>query len=141
MPLSKHLAGLGNPRQPRQPLRPACARNNAELHFRLANLRTRSSHAVVAGHCQLQASAERHTVNGHNHRLRAIFDLPQQREQAGSAILLPRSYLAKLLDIRAGDKCPTGTDEYSSLDTFVLDNFLHSLPNSFLPPPPSTITL
>src|SRR5260370_17204954 len=110
---------------------PGCGRDDGELQFRLANLRTRSSHAVVAGHCQLQASAERHTVNGHNHRLRAIFDLPQQRQQAGSAILLPRSYLAKLLDIRAADKCPTGTDEYCSLDTFVLDDFLDCLRNSF----------
>jgi hypothetical protein len=85
----------------------------------------------VARHGQLEAAAERHTVNGHHHRLRAIFDLPQQRQQAGSAILLPRGYLAEFLDVRAGDECASTADHYRSVDTPVLDDFLDRVRNTF----------
>ncbi len=48
-----HLDGLRHARQPRQPLRPRRARNNAELHFRLADLRRGHRDAVVPRHCDL----------------------------------------------------------------------------------------
>ena len=85
----------------------------------------------MARHGQLQASAERHTVNGHHHRLGTILDLAKQRKEAGSASRLPRRYLAELLNIRSGDERAPSTDDYGGFDTLVLVDLLDRLGNTF----------
>src|SRR6266566_598291 len=70
-----HLHGLCDSGKARKPLRSRGARDEAKLHFRLADLRVRNSDAVMSGHRQLQAAAEGSSVNGHNQRFAAIFDL------------------------------------------------------------------
>ncbi len=60
-----HLDAFGDAHQTRQALRPACAGYDAELHFGLAQLSIRSGDAVVAGHGQLQTTAESRAVNRH----------------------------------------------------------------------------
>ncbi len=65
--------------QPRQPLRAAGAGNDAEQHFRLADLGARHRDAVVAGHRELETAAERVAVNGRDQRLGRILERHQAR--------------------------------------------------------------
>ena len=58
-----HLDRLGDARQPRQPLRAGRAGNDAELHFRLSDLRRGDRDAIVPGHGDFEAAAERRAVD------------------------------------------------------------------------------
>ena len=64
-----HLERERGAAQPRQPLRAAGAGDDAEQHFGLADLGARHGDAVVAGHRELEAAAERVAVNGGDQRL------------------------------------------------------------------------
>ena len=107
-----HFNCLGDASQTRQTLRARCSWNQAELHFRLANLRTGRRHAVVTRHGQFQAAAERGAVNRHHHRLGAVFDLAADR----------------------GSKPGPGPP----LDWVILTNSLMSAPATKVRPPPMT---
>ena len=74
-----HLERLLDADQPRQPLRALRAGDDAQVHFGLAQLGVGGGDAVVAGHGQLEAAAERRAVHRHDHRLGAVLDERQAR--------------------------------------------------------------
>ena len=110
-PVAAHLRRLGDARQSRQTLRARRARNDAELHLRLAHLRRRNGHAVMPGHRDLESAAERRAVNRHHDRLGAILDLEQHRVER-AARLLPARDLLELADIGARDERASCADEH-----------------------------
>ena len=67
------------PHKPRQSLRAAGAGNDAEQHFRLADLRIGDGDAVMARHRELEAAAERVAMNGGDERLGDVLEPSQQR--------------------------------------------------------------
>ena len=77
---SVHISSASaGPHKPRQPLRAACAGNDAELHLGLTHLRGGDGDAVVARHRELEAAAERVAVNRGDERLAGVFELLQAR--------------------------------------------------------------
>jgi branched-chain amino acid transport system substrate-binding protein len=54
------------------------AGDDAEVHLGLANLRRRQRDAIVTGHRQFQATAERRAVDGHHDGLGALLDTREQ---------------------------------------------------------------
>src|SRR3954467_13159942 len=64
--------------EPRQPLRRTVAGHDAELHFRLAELRPIRRDAQMAAHGELAASTERETVDRGERGLRRDFELPER---------------------------------------------------------------
>ena len=83
----------------RNPLRPAGAGNQADLHLRQRDLRRRRGDAIVAAQGELEAAAHRHPVDGGDDRLLAPLDLADHREEVG---LLQRFRRAQLVDVCAG---------------------------------------
>ncbi|HZW51147.1 MAG TPA: hypothetical protein VFF05_04750, partial [Rudaea sp.] len=81
--LRAHLHRLGHASQPRQALRAVRAGNQAQLHFRLAELRVLRGDAVMPRHSQFEPAAQRVAVNGHHQRLRRILDAIEQIGEAG----------------------------------------------------------
>ena len=73
------LQGAALSDQPRQALRAAVARNDAELDFRLAELRVLGREPDGAGHRQFAAAAEGEAVDGRNDRLAEVLDEVEDR--------------------------------------------------------------
>src|SRR5207245_306128 len=67
-PAEDELLRGAEPADPRQPLRTAPARDDAEVDLRLTELRARRRVADVAGECELAAAAEREAVDGRDRR-------------------------------------------------------------------------
>lgn len=65
--------------QPRKTLCPKRSRQEAQLYFRKAELRSRGRHAPVARQCQLQAAAKHRAVQGSDHRPLLCLQSCQQR--------------------------------------------------------------
>ena len=126
-----HLNRFGDAGQARQALRAAGAGNEAELHFRLANLRIGRGHAVVAGHGQFQSAAESGAMNGHHDWLGAVFDLQQQREQSGAGLCLARGHLAEFFDVGAGDESAPAADDDGGDHSRILLDLIDGFGNSF----------
>ncbi len=76
-----HFHRGGDARKSGQTLRSSRARNDAELHFGLADLRRRNGDAIVAGHREFQAAAKRGAVNRNDDRLSTVFDTQKKRQQ------------------------------------------------------------
>ena len=68
----------------RQALGTAVARQDANLHFRLAQPRRGAGDAQRAGQCQLASAAQRESVDAGNHRLAAVLDQAEYALTAGS---------------------------------------------------------
>ncbi len=69
-----HFDSFGYAGEPGKPLRAGGAGDDAEFHFRLADLRASDGDAIVAGHGDFEAAAESGAVNGDDHRLGAVLD-------------------------------------------------------------------
>ena len=79
---SAHIStAFATPASRGKPLRSRRSGNDAKLHFRLADLRARRGHAIMPGHRQFQSSAKGRAMNGHHHRLGAIFNAQQHGDQ------------------------------------------------------------
>ena len=102
--IDAHLDCFGDTCETREALRACGAGDEAELHFGLADLRVTGRDAVVPCHCEFEAAAEGGAVDGHDHRLGAIFDSEQQRLEAVAAGGFTGGDLAEFLDVRAGDE-------------------------------------
>ncbi len=94
-----HRHGLIHADQPRQPLRAAGARDDAELDLRQPETRARRGDAEMAGERQFQPTPERGPVQGRNDRLADGLD---RRNDVGQHGLARR--LAELGDVGAGDE-------------------------------------
>ncbi len=103
-----HVDGLFDADEPGQTLRALGAGNDAQVHLGLTHLRVRERHAIMTGHRQFEAAAERRTVQRHHHGPVAVFDARQQivnvRRTRSSA---PRG-LFELLDVRASGERAAG---------------------------------
>ena len=108
-----HFDRFGDTRQARQSLRSACAGNDAELHFGLADLRVGRRDAIVAGHRDFQSAAERRAVDRHDDRLARVFNREQKRQKSRTAALAGCN-LAELLDVGAGDESFPAADQDSA---------------------------
>ena len=112
--LDRHLGTA----QTRQSLRAASAGNDAEQHFRLADLGVGRHHAIVAGHRDFKAAAERRAVDGGHQRFGGVLD-PQQarvgafgsRERLFACLQGPEN-----LDVGARDEGRTGADQDHRID-------------------------
>ena len=109
-----HFDGRGHAAEPRQALRASRAGDDAQQHFRLADLGAGHGHAIVAGHGEFETAAQRGAVDGAHHRLGTILDAPQQRVDAmrtvdGNVAVRNR---AEDLDIGSGDECIARADQH-----------------------------
>ncbi len=96
---------LAVPDQARQALRPGVAGNEAEVDFRLAQLRRVGGEPQRARHRELAPAAERVAVDRGDHRLAEVLDqvedvLPGQRVFAAGR----RGQHGELVDVGAGDE-------------------------------------
>ena len=110
-----HFNGRGHAAKARQALRSASAGNDPQQHFGLSHLGGGHGHAIVAGHGELQAAAQRGAVDGADHRLGAILDAPQQRMHAMRAVdgnFAVRDG-AEDFDIGAGDERVARADQHN----------------------------
>ena len=106
--VTHHVERFRHADEPRQPLRALGAGDDAERHFGQADLRAGDGHAVVAGHGQLQAAAERGAVDRHDDRLGAVFDAREEIVQIGSAASASQRQRFEGPDVGAGDERPSG---------------------------------
>ena len=113
MPLGAHLERERGTAQPREPLGAAGAGNDPEVHFGLPHVGARDRHAVVAGHRELEAAAERMTVNGGDERFLGVFQLFQPCVHRLRAFegLLARLQLPEYVDVGAGNERRAGADQ------------------------------
>ncbi len=128
-----HLHGRGHAAKTRQTLRSAGAGNNAQQHFGLADLGGGHGHAIMAGHGELQAAAQRGAVDRAHHGLGTVFDAPQQRMHAMRAVdgnVAVRNS-SENLDIGAGDEGVARTDQYHGLDRGVGGGARHARIDAF----------
>ncbi len=100
--------------QARRTLRAACARQQAELHFRQTELRAVHGEPVVRRQRHFQAAAERGAVNGGHHRLRTCLDAVAYIRQRRR-----HRRLAELANVRARDEVAPGADDQHGFDGFV----------------------
>ncbi len=115
-----HLDSLRHTGQPRQTLRPSGTRDNSKLNFRLANLRRRNSHAIVARHGRFESTTQRRAVNGRDNGLRAIFHAIQNAHEAGPALSIATgSDLSKLANIGAGDESAPAANQHDGFHRVV----------------------
>ncbi len=126
-----HLQGLAHAGDARQPLRPARARQQAELHFRRAELRGRNRDAIVAGKRNLEPAAERRAVDRGDHRLGASLDDVDHLRQHR---LFERLGCAELRNVGAGEERLALAGDHDRVHAVVsfrlLDRGGQSLPNS-----------
>ena len=125
LPIAHSSAAADDARQSRQVLRPRPARDQPELHFRLADLRVRDGDAVMAGLRQLEAAAERRAMNCADHRLGAVFDDREHRMQTRAPLLRPRPDLGELLDVGPRDKGFAAADQHDRFDRGIGRRGLH----------------
>ena len=70
-----HVLGSSQPDEPGQPLRPACARDDAEKYLGLTEARVLAGDPVVGAHRQLEAAAKAEPRDGRDRRDRDLFEL------------------------------------------------------------------
>ena len=105
------IDGRGHSHQARQSLGAFGAGNDAEIHFGLANLRIGDRHAIVPGHGDFIAAAERGAMNGHHHGLAGVFDSRQDVVKLRRAASPPRRRQLQLLDVGTGDERSSSADD------------------------------
>ena len=115
--LDRHLGAA----QAWQPLRAAGAGNDAEQHFRLADLGVGRHHAIVAGHGDFKAAAERRSVDRGDDRLGRVLDTQQPRVRGfGSSQRLFACFQGpEDLDVGARDERRAGADQDDRIDSGV----------------------
>ena len=99
-----HVEGLLDADQPRQPLRAFGARDDAEVHLGLAQLRVGHGDAVVPGHRHLEPAAERRAVDRHDDRLGRVFDAPAAARASRARRVAAPGELLEAVDVGAGDE-------------------------------------
>ena len=114
-----HLDRLLETHEPRQSLRAFGARDDAEIHLGLSHLRVRHGDAVVPGHRDLEAAAERGAVHRHDDRLGGVFDLLQQLVHLRRAGVAAPRQLLESFDVGAGDERPARADDDDRLNRVV----------------------
>src|SRR5207245_1488087 len=96
---------FGGAAQPRQARRAAVTRDDAEPHFRLAELRRLAGQANRTGQRQLAASAEREAVDRGQGRFSERLELVQDAlAKDGKLLAVHCVALGELVDVRTGDK-------------------------------------
>ena len=111
---------MAEPHQSGQPLCAAPPRDDAELDFRLTELRRARGHAYVAGERDLAAATQREAVDHGNDRLGIIGDLVEDAPLRHDGTLFDGGALRKFSDIRAGNKClVTGARDHDDAHTLV----------------------
>ena len=105
-----HLQRPLRPDEPRQPLRAAAARQDADQHLWQSDLGARHGDAVVAGERVLQAAPQRVAVDGGDDRFGAGIEHVRHRA------LRCRPRLAELANVGAGDEAAAGADHHHGLD-------------------------
>ncbi len=98
--------------QPGQPLRATAARQDADEYLRQPDFRAGQREAIVAGHRDLEPSAERIAVNSGQHRLLArvqhiVYTLAERQ---------PRPVGAEAANVGAGDETAPCADKDHALD-------------------------
>src|SRR5919204_204012 len=92
---------------PREPLRPAPARDDAEVDLRLAELRRARGVAQVAAERELAAAAEREAIDRRDRRLRHRLEEARARVAEPAPLArLEHGQPAHVLDVRACDEGP-----------------------------------
>ena len=91
--------------KPREPLRTAVTRDNAELHFRLAELRAAAGQSNGACLRQFSAASECESIDGRDRGLAQCFEIMEHAlsEERGLASA-HRRLLRQFVDVRAGHK-------------------------------------
>ena len=103
-----HLERRFRPDQPRQALRAAPARQDADQHFWQANLGASLGNPIVAGERVLEPSAECEAVDGGDHGLVA----PVENVVAPLADRRPHPPLAELPDVGTRDERAPRADQH-----------------------------
>jgi hypothetical protein len=105
-----HLERFRDADEASQPLRSLRAWNDAEVHFGQAQARLGIGQAIVPGHRQLEAAAERRAVERHHDRLREVLDELQQPVEVGRLDGVVEDRRLELADVGAGReraaRCP-----------------------------------
>jgi hypothetical protein len=115
--------------QPRQALRTAGSRNDAEQHLGLPQPRVARRDPIVAGHRQLEPAAKRMTMNRRDQRLRRV--LERQQDPVDPARTLERR-IAGLegvegLDVGAGDEGRALADQDNRVHRRIRRRARHSI--------------
>ena len=127
----QHVDGGRNTGEPRQPLRTLGSRNDAEIDFRLANLRIGARDPVMPCHRQLQAAAKSGSVQSHDHRFRAVLNLFQQIVQIRRTGTTTMRVFLELLNVGAGNERPSSANDNDGRHRGVLPGFVNGGRNSF----------
>ena len=114
-----HLDRFLETDEPRQSLRSFGARDDAEIHLGLSHQRVGHGDAIVPGHRDLEAAAERRAVHRHDDRLGRVFDLLQQLVHLGCAGVAAPRQLLEPLDVGARDERPARADDDDGLNGVV----------------------
>ena len=125
-----HLDRRGHTNESRQTLRPLGARNDPKIHLGCAQRSIRNSHAIMPRHRDLQAPAQSHAVDRHDHRLRAILDPGQQRMQVRGRSRIP-GRLFQFLDIGPGDERSAPAYQHNGANRGIALGCFESRPNAF----------
>ena len=97
--IEDHAQRIVEPDEPRQPLRAARARDDAQRDFGQHEFRRRRCNAIVAGQREFEPSADRRTVQRGDH---GNFHALELRPQLAVLGFLGRA--GKLVDVRAGEE-------------------------------------
>lgn len=114
-----HLEGASLANQPRQSLRAAIARDEAELHFREPELRRGARQSHVAGERELAAATEAEAVDRRNHRLIQPLDAREDLAAMRREGLKPGGAIGAfiyLCDVRTRDERATCTGKDDCAD-------------------------
>ena len=103
-----HLDGLLEADEPGQSLRAFGARDDAQVHLGQSHLRVGDGDAVVSGHRDLEAAAERGAVHRHHDRLGAVLDALQELVHLGCAGITAPGDVLEPLDVGPRRKRPAG---------------------------------
>ena len=104
--------------QPRQALGAAGARDQAELHFGLAEARVGVGDAIVAGEGQLETAAEGGAVKRHDDGLGRVLDLIEERIEVDHRALAGND-APEFLDVGAGDESAARAGDDNGVDSSV----------------------
>ena len=120
-----HLQRLLRSNQPRQPLRAAGARQQAEIDFRQSAAGGRHGHAIITAQRGLQPAAEGGAVDSGDGRLRRALEVAHGVDRP---LLAPRS---QATDVGAGDEGAPLADQHDRLGPGVGHGRLHPQRDAF----------
>ncbi len=106
------LGGFRESDEAGQALRATGAGDDAEIGFGKADLRVLRGDAVVAGHGEFEAAAERHAVNRDDDGLGGILKRGEKGREIGAAAFARRDGSGEFVDVRARDESLAAADEH-----------------------------